>query len=427
LRDLWTWLLLAGVGLALTLWAVRGGVALGTRSAPFLGSYRLALVPTTLLAPAWAVTVLISAGRGRFERAPWGQVTVAAWGATVIWAVSLALVNGAAGFTRPLQAPSNYLSDVPGIGDSVRTFLRTFTADAPRYSIATRGHPPGPVLLLYGLQRVGLTDGLTLGLLITALGALLTPLVMIAVRGVCGESAARRYAPVLILAPYAVWMAVSVDVLVAVLGAAMVAMGVVASQPTRRGWRAGGWALACGITLGLAALFSYAAAWLGLSAVCLYFARRRAALNVATGLGALLPVMVAQWAGFDWISGLLVARADFAARIEPNRPALWWGGISLVALVLATGPPIVRSARRYRNTPGWPFLVGAGVAVAFSVLFGLARGGAEVAWLPFFPWLTVAAVAPTTQAGRIPRTPLALVAVGALTAIVVEAVLAIPY
>ena len=59
--------------------------------------------------------------------------------------------------------------------------------------------------------------------------------------------------------------------------------------------------------------------------VCLYFARRRAFLNVATGLGALLPVLAAQLAGFGWIEGLLVARADYVARVEPNRSALAGG------------------------------------------------------------------------------------------------------
>jgi hypothetical protein len=161
--------------------------------------------------------------------------------------------------------------------------------------------------------------------------------------------------------------------------------------------------------------------------VCLYFARRRPFLNVATGLGALLPVLAAQFAGFTWIDGLLTARDDYVARVEPYRSAIWWSGISLVVLLLAAGPPLVRSLARLRNTPGWPFLIGAGVAVAFSVLAGLARGGAEAAWVPFFPWLTVAAVAPTTQGGPAPPSPLVLVGAGALTAIVIEAVLATPW
>ena len=96
-------------------------------------------------------------------------------------------------------------------------------------------------------------------------------------------------------------------------------------------------------------------------------------------------------------------------------------------LVLAAGPPLVAQRAQGPQHPGWPFLVGAGVAVAFSSPPGLARGGVEAAWLPFFPWLTVAAVAPERQGGDAARSPLLLVAVGALTAIVVEAVLATPW
>lgn len=425
--DLLAWLTLTAIGLGLTWLAVRGGAQLGTRSAPFLGSYRFTIGFASVLAIIVAAAVLFSAQRGRFEELPFRSVLVVGWAATFGWELSLALVDGAAGLTRSLQSPDNYLTDVPGVGNDPLDFLRSFTGRAGEHSVTARGHPPGPVLLLWALHRLGLTDRLALGVLIAALGALIAPLVLSAVRGVCGELAARRYAPVLILAPYAVWVAVSVDVVVAVLGAAMVAMGVRASAHTRTGWRAGGWALGSGVTLGLAALFSYAAPWLGLSVVCLYFARRRAFLNVATGIGALLAVLAAQFAGFIWIDGLAMAGADYEARVEPNRSAVWWGGISVVVLLLAAGPPIVRSLRRVRNTPGWPFLVGAGVAVTFSILAGLSRGGAEAAWLPFFPWLTVAAVAPQHQAGEPPPSPLLLVAVGALTAIMVEAVLATPW
>ena len=148
-------------------------------------------------------------------------------------------------------------------------------------------------------------------------------------------------------------------------------------------------------------------AWLGLSVVCLYFARRRAFLNIATGLGALLPVYGAQLAGFGWIEGMLMSRADYAARIEPNRSAVAWAAISLVVLLLAAGPPLVRSLARIRNTPGWPFLVGAGAAVVFSVAYGLARGGAEAAWLPFFGWLTVARRGPRGAGRRATAEPAA--------------------
>lgn len=425
--DLLGWVTLATVGLALTAWAVRSGARLGTAGAPFLGRYRLQLSPLSLLAPAVATTVLALARAGWLDRVRWGILLAGAYLATLAWAVALAVVDGLAGLTRSLLDPDNYLPDVPAVGTDPLGYLRRYTAEAASHSIAARGHPPGPVLLLWALDRLGLTDRLWLALLVTAVGAVTVPLVLAAVRGVCGEPAGRRYAPVLILAPYAIWVAVSMDVFVAVLGAAMVASGVRASDATRRGRRAGGWALLSGLLLGLAALFSYAAPWLGLSVVCLYFARRRPFLNLFTGLGALVPVLAADLLGFAWVGGLTAAHADYASRVEPYRSALWWSAISVVALLLATGPALVAGVRKLRNTPGWPFLAGSAGAVLFTILAGLARGGVEHAWLAFFPWLTVAAVAPARQGGPPVPAPLVLAAAGALTAVLVEAVLATPW
>ena len=61
--------------------------------------------------------------------------------------------------------------------------------DADQHSVAARGHPPGPVLVLWTLHRLGLSNRLWLGVLVTAVGALLTPLVIAAVASVCGELA----------------------------------------------------------------------------------------------------------------------------------------------------------------------------------------------------------------------------------------------
>jgi len=369
--------------------------------------------------------LLTLAVRGWFDRARWSAILLTGYGGLLAWAVALALVDGTSGLTRGLLGDDSYLIDVRDVGDDPLGYLRTFTDRAAEHSDATRGHPPGPVLLLWAAQRLGLTDHLALGLLVTAFGALTVPLVLSAVREVCGEAAARRYLPVLALAPYAIWLAVSLDAVGSTLGAAMVAAGVRATG--RKGWPAAGWAATAGVLLGVAALFSYAAPWLGLSVVCLYFARRRPFLNLATGLGALLPIVAVQLAGFGWVDGLLGAQRDYATRIGPYRSPVWWTGISLVALLLAAGPALVASARKVRRTPGWPFLAGAGAAVLFSIVAGLARGGVEHAWLAFFPWLTVAAVAPERRAGDVPPAPVFLIGFGALTAIVVEAVLATPW
>ncbi|HEY9391228.1 MAG TPA: hypothetical protein VIR27_15860, partial [Mycobacteriales bacterium] len=86
-------------------------------------------------------------------------------------------------------------------------------------------------------------------------------------------------------------------------------------------------------------------------------------------------------------------------------------------------PTIAASARKIRRTPAWPFLVGAALGVGFAVVAGLARGEAERSWLPFFPWLLVAAVAPERAGGTPTRTPVGLVALGAAGAVVLQAVL----
>jgi len=423
--DLFAWSALVVLGSLATWLAVRAGADLGTASAPFLGRYRIEMGPATALAPMVAIAVITIARRGWFHTAQWRIVLLAAYCGLLLWACSLAFVDGADGFTRALLGPDSYLPDVTAVGDHPLAYLHDFIATAAQRSTAGRGHPPGPVLLLWTAQKAGIANPLLLGLVVTALGALVVPLVLSAVREVCGEAAARSYVPVLILATWAVWLAVSIDAFVAAIGAAMVAAGVRATA--RHGWRAGGWALLAGLLLGTAALFSYAAAWLGLSVVCLNFARRRAALNWASGLGALVPVVAAWIAGFNWFDGLVSAHSDFTARVDPVRPMLPWLGISLVALLLATGPAFVASVRKMRNTPGWPFLIGAGAAVVFSLAAGLARGGVEHAWLAFFPWLTIAAVAPERRDGPLPGPPLWLIAAASITAIVVEAVLVTPW
>jgi methylthioxylose transferase len=423
--DLLGWLALAGIGIGVTALALASGARLGTASAPFLGHYRVQISPLSLLAPAVAIAFLSTWQWIRQLR--WGVLVWVTYVVAFAWAIALALVDGAAGLTRSLLDPSNYAPDVATVGNHPAHYIATYTSNIASHSIAARGHPPGPVLLLWAFERIGVRDQLTLALFLTALGTLTIPLVLYCVHSVCGEVTARRYAPVLVLAPYAIWVAVSMNAVVAMLGAAMCAAGVFASARGRRGVVALASSIVAGLLIGFAAMFSYDVVWLGLSVVLLYFARRRGSLNIGTGIGVLLPIILAGRLGFDWLAGLAAANSDFAARIEPFRSAPWWAVLSVVALILAAGPPLYASARKLRNTPAWPFLIGSAVAVLFSVFAGLARGGVEAAWLPFFPWLTVAAVAPERQGGDPPPMPWPLVAGGAAAAIIIEAVLATPW
>lgn len=424
-RDLAVWAVIVAVGLLLTALAVAAHARVGVAGAPFTGAYRFSFGPTSLAAPFVAGAVVLAVSRDWHRALPWPGVLAAGYLAAFGWATALALVNGGAGLSRVAGSPGGYASDLPRVGTSPLTFIRHYVAAAPSLSPDSRQHPPGPVLLLWALDRIGLRSPVGLGLAITALGCLSVPLVAVAVRSLCSETAARSLLPVLVLAPYAIWLAVSMDSVPLSVCAAAVAAGVHGSEPRRSPW----WSAAAGLLLGIGALFSYSAAWLGTSILVVYFVRRRPLLNVVSGLGSLVPLALAGLAGFGWLDGLTAAQADFSIRIGPHRSWLVWIFLDLLLVVIAAGPAVVAAARKARRTAGWPFAVGAILAVAFAVGSGLSRGEVERSFLPFFPWLLVAAVAPErgqNPAGAAP-TPLLLVAAGAASAILIEAAVQTPW
>jgi hypothetical protein len=416
--DAATWLLLVAGGFALTALARHLGMRVGVPGAPFTGEYRFKVEVGTLLAPGVALAVLAGVRAGVWERLRWRRLLLLSYAAALAWALALAVVDGGNGLAYPIANAREYLRDLPAVGGDPAGFVRHFVANAAHYSVATRTHPPGPVLLLWLLRRAGIARPSTIGVVVTALGCVTVPAVAVAMRSLCGEVAARRLLPVLVLAPYAVWVAVSMDGVTAALCAVAIALGVVASEPGRRPW----WALSAGAVLGVAALFSYAVGWLAATLLVVCFLRRRATTIALIGAGALVPLAVARVAGFVWPDGLTSAQADWSVRVGPYRSWLLWALLDVVVLVVACGPHVVTAARRVRRTPGWPFLVGAGIAVAFAIGSGLSRGEVERTWLPFFPWLLVP-VTGVEETGEPAKPSLLLLALGAAAAVVIEAVL----
>jgi hypothetical protein len=429
-RELLLWAVLVAAGLGITALAVAVSSGIGSASPPFTGQFRFKIEIGSFLAPATAITVLAAVRAGIADRLRWPVLLAVAYAAALWWAISLALVDGGNGFATPIDSPNEYLHDVSAVGSHPGHFLSTFIEQAPHYSVATRTHPPGPVLLLWLLGKLGLHQPETIGILLTVLACAYVPVLAIGVRSLCHETAARRLLPILVLAPYAVWLAVSMDAIVLLLAAAAVTVGVLGSEPGRRWY----WAFGSGLLLGCDALLNYAVAWLGVSVIAVYFVRRRPLLNVVTAVGGLIPLGLARLAGFNWSSGLALAQHDFSVRVGPYRSWSLWALLDLVLLLIACGPSIIRALRRVHLTPGWPFVVGAGLAVSFAILSGLSRGEVERSWLAFYPFLLIPAVAPAVRpprgaapaavpgldAGPVPYWP---VAVGAAGAIVVEAVL----
>jgi hypothetical protein len=142
---------------------------------------------------------------------------------------------------------------VPRVHDPL-TFLRTFTERLPTYNIHTQGHPPGMVLVLWTLDRVGL-GGLGANLaLVLAGGAASIAAVMVAVRDVADEATARAVAPFLVLAPAAIWWS-SGDAFFAGVSAWAVTLVILATGTEGR--RSDRLALAGGVLFGATAMLSY--------------------------------------------------------------------------------------------------------------------------------------------------------------------------
>ncbi|WP_232303560.1 hypothetical protein [Pseudofrankia sp. DC12] len=414
LGELALWVVLVATLTGATALLVAAGVhyAPAGRSEPAAGTLPLTwpprLTPRTALAPALAAGALLAATlagrRPAGHRTPaFGRPLILSYLVTVAWWLAL----GAA--SRP--------------GERVAGALLAAGDRAPSDLLhATSSQPPGPALLVWVLTRSGLHGSLAVGLAFTALGALVVPLVALAVRSLCHEPAARRLLPVLAFAPWAPFAVASRDAVTAAVAAAALAVGVVGCERGRRAW----WALGAGLLLGVAGLFSFPAMWLGVAVAAAYFVRRRPLLNVITGVGALVPLFALRLAGYSWPDGLARAGTglfDYAA-------ALTWLVPDLLVVLLCCGPVLVRAARRVAMTPGWPFLVGATAAALFALLDGLASGGVATSWLSLFPWLLVAALAPrprpaqpgdTSSAGAVPY---GLVGAGAAVAVVLAALLA---
>jgi methylthioxylose transferase len=427
-RDAALWAALIGIGFAVTGLAVAEHARIGVSAAPFVGRYHWHVTALSVLAPVVAGAVLLATSRGWHERLSWRRLLVAGTIANLAWTISLAVVEGRPGLSRSVDAPGEYLTDARSIHGHVGGFVRHYVANADQHSAATRQHPPGPVLLVWAIDRIGIHQPALIGLVLAGLGALAVPLVAIAVRSLCHEPAGRRLVPLLALAPYAVWVAVSVDAVTVTIAAAAIACAVVGSEPGRSWW----WAVGGGLLLGVAALFSYTVPWLAVSVIAVYFVRRRALLNLVTAVAALVPLGVARAAGFVWQSGFSAAQNDFSDRIGVERSWPLWIVLDVVVLLVAAGPTIVPAARKIRRTPGWPFVVGAGLAIMFAVATGLARGEVERSWLPFVPWLLVPAVAPERRPDRpgiviAAAVPLGLISLGAVASVVLEAVLRSPW
>ncbi len=357
-------------------------------------------------------------------RASWRTLVPIATVGAGLFGVALAAVRGWDRIVAPVLAPREYLAAVPRTADAA-SFLESFVHRLPHLPVHVQGHPPGPVLLGLGLRELGLGAPSWFAGVLIAAGTLVVPAALVTVREVAGEAWARRALPFLVLGPAAVWMVTSADALFAGVGALGVALVTLATRPRRSHRSRDVLALVGGIVLGLGAFLSYGLVLLAV--VPLVIAWRRGAwraIALAT-LGALVVVLAFSLAGFWWFDGLAATRRQYLAGIASRRPYLPFLAVDLAAFALVIGPATAVGLARLRDRRLWLVVGGGLLAVAVALLSGMAKGEVERIWLPFAPWLVVAAAAVWSLGDR--RRVVGLLGLQVGAAILLEALVRTPW
>lgn len=321
------------------------------------------------------------------ERISWRMLLTVTFGAAAVWAVALALIDGTSALTAPLRHPADYFAALPGI-DSPRAFLAGFTERVGDYPIHVNGHPPGTVLVLWSLGRIGLGGYGWAAAMFIAAGASVVVSALVALREVAGEPSARRAAPFLAFAPAAVWIATSADALYAGVGALAVALCVVATG--RRGARSHALAAAGGVAFGAALMLSYGMILLALIPAAVIWKRSRFDVAGTFAAAALAVLAAFAAAGFWWPAGLAATRRAYFAGVAARRGYAFFLIANIGAFGLACGPAVAAALTRLRTHAAGLLVAAAVAAVALADLSGLSKGEVERIWLPFAAWLLIA-------------------------------------
>lgn len=365
------------------------GAPIGLHAPPLVGYWEPDVTPWLIGTLAAGTTLIFLAPRAALALS-WTPMLWASTAAAAVWAVALSALRGPDAILEPVRWPTEYLSEVGHVGNQF-TFLSNFTERISEYSVHVRGHPPGMILLLDGMDRVGLSGpGWAAALMIVG-GAAAVPAALIAMREVAGEANARSAAPFLILAPAAVWIATSADAFFAGVGAWSVTLLVLASG--RGGRRRDLLALAGGLGFGVCLMLSYGLVLLAAIPLVILVARRSWRVLVLAVAGGLAVILAFAAAGFWWVDGLQATREQYFAGIASDRPFDFFFLNNLAAFGLVIGPATVIALTRLRDRNAW-LLVGGGLAVvALAELSGMSKGEVERIWLPFAPWILLAGCA----------------------------------
>ncbi len=383
----------AGLIVATAAWGaalLAGGTGLFIGAPPLFGHLRVHASPGVVLAIAAAAAIVL-AGPSLARRLSFRRLLLATALGAALWPLALAMATGAGTINHPLENPGDYLPVLPFI-HSPGQFLSTFVDRIATYPTHVKGHPPGMVLILWGLARVGLGGTWAAALLIVGIASTAPVAALLAARSVSGEALSRRAAPFLVLTPAAVWIATSADALYMGVGAWAVSLLVLAIEE-HRPHRRDALALAGGVVYGVTCFLSFGLVLLGLIPLALAVRRRRLRPLAPAVLGTLLVFAAFLAAGYWWLDGFLATRTQYYDGVASSRPYSYFLFADLGAFAIATGPALAVALGRLRDGRLWILVGGCALALLLADVSGMSKAEVERIWLPFTPWMLLATAA----------------------------------
>jgi methylthioxylose transferase len=344
--------------------------------------------------------VVGSVWRGWWWRLRLRWVLVASAVGSGFFATLLALTDRTDGLLYGVSHKSEYLANLK-IAPPAGEFVRGFVDHIGRYTVHARGHPPGFILVLKALDSIGLSGPWPVVAMIIAATMVLPAGVLVAVNAVAGADWMRRCAPLLLTAPYVLWMVSSADAVYAAIAAWSLAVFVLATRSlsARRSLLLG---VCAGVLFGALLFLTYGGAMFAIAFVVLAVAALRSRLPGVTralvggvvGAGAVTAGFAA--AGFWWFAGAAATRHEYWAGSAQFRSFGYFAVANLAVTAVIIGPAALTGARRLitkrsdDRRVGMLVLAG-GAALLASHASQYSRGEVERIWLLFYPWVILAA------------------------------------
>jgi methylthioxylose transferase len=354
---------------------------------PLAGRFNPGLEPQALVTLAVAAAIIATAPWLRANLG-WRGLLFASFAGAWIWAGALDLLDGGYLLTVPILKPDEYLRDVPLVG-SPGTLFSGLLNHPNTYVNHVQTHPPGMLLTLWGMDRIGAGGAWPAALLMMTGGAATVPAALVAGREVMGEERARLAAPFLVLTPAAMWIATSADAFFAGVSCWGAALVILATG--REGRRADWLALAGGLLLGLGLMLSYGLVLMWAVPAIVAVARGRLRALAVSLVGPAIVLGGFALAGFWWLDGWTASHNAHEAGIAATRPYPFFFVDDLAAFAVVLGPAVCAGLAGLR-AQGERLLVGAALAaVLLADLSGLSKGEVERIWLPFAPFVMLAA------------------------------------